>query len=290
MNEKKGNKNMARTRRIKSENSAFYHVMSRITGKRHLLKNPMVKEAMVRILEKVAAFSGVNVGGYAIMDNHFHLVIQVPKSPESLSEDEIFKRIARLKGSRYAKAFRNQINCLRAQGLNDYANLKIDSFRKRMQDLSQFVKTFKEYFNVWYKSRYKYTGSLWAERFKSTIIEEGRYLSICREYIERNPVRAGLAKTPSDYAWCTEGAAKRGNTFAKNCREFISRYVLGLTEEERQKLNKRIIQISLGKIFGSREYVCTNVESHLSEIRGSFARIKDVVGLAFSSHGHKHAA
>lgn len=37
-------------------------------------------------------------------------------------------------------------------------------------------------------------------RFKSTLIEGGRYLEICRRYVYLNPVRAGIVKHAADYA------------------------------------------------------------------------------------------
>ena len=70
---------MARTRRIKfKDRDAFHHVTSRIAGRRMLLADPRVKREMLDVLERAAEFSGVKVGAFAIMDNHFHVVLQVP--------------------------------------------------------------------------------------------------------------------------------------------------------------------------------------------------------------------
>lgn len=77
---------MARTRRVKSENDAFYHVMSRIAGKRFLLKDPRIKRIMVDSLRISAEFSGVKIGSYVIMDDHFHLTVEVPTIETALVE------------------------------------------------------------------------------------------------------------------------------------------------------------------------------------------------------------
>ena len=70
---------MARTRRIKfTDRDAFHHVTSRIAGRRMLLADPEVKREMLDALERAAEFSGVKIGAFAIMDNHFHIVLQVP--------------------------------------------------------------------------------------------------------------------------------------------------------------------------------------------------------------------
>ena len=45
------------------------------------------------------------------------------------------------------------------------------------------------------------TGTLWEGRFKSCLVETDRYLFQLYKYIELNPVRAGLAKSPEAYKW-----------------------------------------------------------------------------------------
>ena len=70
---------MARTRRIKfTDRDALHHVTSRVSGRQMLLAGAGVKGDMLDALERAAEFSGVNVGAFAIMDNHFHIVVQVP--------------------------------------------------------------------------------------------------------------------------------------------------------------------------------------------------------------------
>ncbi len=43
---------------------------------------------------------------------------------------------------------------------------------------------------------------LWADRFKSLLIEGGEALAAVAAYIELNPVRAGLCADPKDYRYC----------------------------------------------------------------------------------------
>ncbi len=53
----------------------------------------------------------------------------------------------------------------------------------------------------YFNKRYQRTGGLWQGRFYSCIIASNYYLMCCYRYIELNPVRAGLVKTPNDYKW-----------------------------------------------------------------------------------------
>jgi hypothetical protein len=61
-----------------------------------------------------------------------------------------------------------------------------------MYDLSVFIKELKGRFAQWYNQRHDRYGVLWAERFKSVLLEGGQALAAVAAYIELNPVRAGL--------------------------------------------------------------------------------------------------
>ena len=48
---------------------------------------------------------------------------------------------------------------------------------------------------------YQRTGSLWEGRYKSTIVDNDRYLLTLYRYIELNPVRAAMVEHSGDYPW-----------------------------------------------------------------------------------------
>ena len=51
----------------------------------------------------------------------------------------------------------------------------------------------------------KRSGSLWEDRFKSSIVSTTNYLPACCRYIELNPLRAGMVTDPMDYKWSSYG-------------------------------------------------------------------------------------
>ena len=57
-----------------------------------------------------------------------------------------------------------------------------------------------------FNHRHERTGTLWEGRYKSCLVDCGRYLLACDRYIELNPVRAGLAQRPGDYRWSSHRA------------------------------------------------------------------------------------
>jgi len=80
----------------------------------------------------------------------------------------------------------------------------------------------------------RYDGHLWQGRYKSIIINEDEYLMTCGQYIELNPVKAGMVKKPEEYKWSSY------NTYACGANDDLTDYNpiykgWGRTEQERQK-------------------------------------------------------
>ena len=184
---------MARTSRVKKNTAgtAYYHIMSRTNDKRFLFEKGRIKSSLVDALKRSAAFSGIELKAYAGMDNHFHVVCKVVRTDEPIPESELLRRVAILKGEKAADDLAEHWQELRSMGLSAMVDTAQDRLRGRMNDISEFIKTFKEVFNIRFKREREYTGSIWSGRFKSTLIEEGRYLAVCCRYVYFNPVRAG---------------------------------------------------------------------------------------------------
>ena len=63
-----------------------------------------------------------------------------------------------------------------------------------------------------FNDAYDRTGALWEGRYKATIVGPFDYLMACHQYIELNPVRAGLCEDPRDYRWSSFRANALGET------------------------------------------------------------------------------
>ena len=74
---------MARKNRV-SVYDGIYHITSRIANRAMLLAEDEVKDRIMEWISSVAAFSGVEVWAFCIMDNHLHLFVHVPPVPERL--------------------------------------------------------------------------------------------------------------------------------------------------------------------------------------------------------------
>ena len=81
---------------------------------------------------------------------------------------------------------------------------------------AEFMKTVKQRFSVWYNRNHGRYGTLWADRFKSVVVEgEGNPLQTMAAYIDLNPVRAGIVDDPKNYRFCGYAEAVAGEGRAK---------------------------------------------------------------------------
>jgi hypothetical protein len=217
--------------RVKAEGQSFYHCVSRVVDRRFIFETTghgsPEAERFVLLMRLLEAFSGVRVLDYVLMSNHFHLLCEVPQARE-LSEAELLDRIQAGYGAARRQALEQELARLRQEpdGAEQIQRL-LQPYRRRMFDLSIFIKELKGRFAQWYNRRHGRYGVLWADRFKSVLLEGGEAVAAVAAYIELNPVRAGLCADPKDYRYCgyAEALAK-GSSLA---REGI-RIVLGQSE------------------------------------------------------------
>jgi putative transposase len=217
--------------RVKAEGQGFYHCVSRVVDARFIFQTTghgsPEAERFVLLMRRLEAFTGLRVLTYTLMSNHFHLLCEVPQA-RALSEAELLDRIQAGYGRARRQALDQELARLRLEpaGAQQIQRL-LQPYRNRLFDLSIFIKELKGRFAQWYNRRHGRYGVLWADRFKSVLIEGGEALAAVAAYIELNPVRAGLCADPKDYRYCgyAEALAK-GSSLA---RQGI-RTVLGLSD------------------------------------------------------------
>jgi putative transposase len=202
--------------------SYCYHVMSRTCGG-EIFWDDVEKEALRRVIWRMAEFTGVKVVASCVMGNHFHLLAEVPHRETWLQrfegpqgEARLLEHLRILYSRTYVGLLRDEIADLRKRGLEVLVQQKLEAIKKRFCDLSLFVKEVKERFSRWFNKRRGRRGTLWMDRFKSVLVEgKGEALRTMAAYIDLNPVRAGLVKDPKDYRWCGYAEALGGSRRAQ---------------------------------------------------------------------------
>jgi REP element-mobilizing transposase RayT len=201
-----------RQHRIKARETdadGIYHCISRTVDGQQILNND-AKEMLRKNLHQVAEFSGVQVITYAMMSNHFHVLVRVLKQ-EPVPDAELLRRYKVLypKPTKWATAQINILETMLKTGGKDASELR-ERLLKRMNNISEFMKTFKHRFSVWFNKSHNRFGPVWSERFTSTLVQSNHRfgLQMMAAYIDLNPVRAGLVKDPKDYRFCGYGEAE----------------------------------------------------------------------------------
>ena len=276
---------MARVNRIKAEGVAYYHVISRVANQAFLLKGAEIKDTVVNMLHRSAEFSGVDVLSYVVMDNHFHLCIRVPEKT-IVPENEVLRRIGILYGEDRKEDFRNSLEELRKDGNEEAVNELIGKYRVRMGDLSEFMKTFKQRVTQWFNANNGHEGTLWSGRFKSVLMEEGKYVSNVVDYIHNNPVRAGIAKCIRDYRWSAAGAAARGDSRALKGLSLVGAWGGGDVFMGRER------RLGNGIVIGSKGFVKRMSHEFSHCFKSPIPKVRSIVAgklEIFMTHGQKSA-
>lgn len=192
-----------RKQQVFIEETPYYHCMSRcvrraflcgrdINGKSYEHRRGFI-ENRVRLLSSI--FS-IDICSYAVMSNHYHLVVKIGTTDE-WSVDKVIKHWLILhKGPLLVQRYQQ------GQSL-DRAELKTvmeiaELWRTRLQSLSWFFKCLNEPIARQANQEDKCTGHFWESRFISQpLLTEEAVLS-CMAYVDLNPIRAKMAKTPEE--------------------------------------------------------------------------------------------
>ncbi|MFO7816204.1 MAG: transposase [Thermodesulfobacteriota bacterium] len=171
---------------IRSDCPTVYHVMSRTALPGLPIKNPD-KNYLLELIKRFSKLYFVEVLGFAIMGNHFHLVARMHPLDE-ISDEEVVQR--------WHDYYGDEARLLGEQ---------VAEVKKRLCSLAAYVKDIKQNFTRYYNKKHKRQGFFWGGRFKSMIVQDGHTLVNLLAYVDLNPIRAGIVKSPEDYRWSSLG-------------------------------------------------------------------------------------
>ena len=195
---------------------AYYHCVSRAV-ERSLVFDDVAKNQFVEFMRLYEKLCHLRVVTYCVMPNHMHLLVEVPARPKSgPSEKALLEHITECHGEKYARSVQENLRRLRSTGQRKEATELLDRWKERLWDISSFMKTFKQRFTQWYNKTQNRRGTLWEERYRSTLVEGGGIaLAMVGAYIDLNPMRAKLVRDVKRYSWCGYGAAMAGDKLAQ---------------------------------------------------------------------------
>jgi putative transposase len=187
---------------------AYYHVVSRVVDRSFRLTD-VEKEVFRGLMRRVAEFCGVRVLTYAVLDNHFHLLVEVPASPGEPEDEELRRRGRLLYGDEHKGQPLSFFRIDRALAAGGEIRERMRALLiGRMGSLPMFVKILKQRFSILHNRKRDRLGTLWEERFRSVLVEDSASaLMAVAAYIDLNAVRAGIVKDPKDYRFSGYGEA-----------------------------------------------------------------------------------
>ncbi len=180
---------MARLPRLKpTGRQQTYHLYNRVAGEPNCfpLQQPGAQEMFLKILLFYADIYFCVLAAFAVMGNHYHALVQFLA----------FRILTRIELRRIAEAL------YKDRWFKPYLFWTAADWRRfnrRLFDVSEFMRNVESDYARWHNRTFGRKGQLWADRFKSNLLESPRAIQAVALYIELNPVRARMVARPEQY-------------------------------------------------------------------------------------------
>jgi REP element-mobilizing transposase RayT len=214
----------ARKKQVSVVATPSYHVVSRCVRRTFLFgcfENKDFshrRQLIVERLSELAKVFCITISAFAIMSNHYHLVVRIQRQQAiDLDVYDVIRRwnaLFRLPG--LVERFSNDTPISAAE--TAAVNKIIETWRSRLYDLSWFMRCLNEHIARIANAEDQCTGRFWEGRFKSqALLDETAELQ-AMAYVDLNPIRADMAASPeeSDYTSIQLRMSKDNNSPMKN--------------------------------------------------------------------------
>jgi len=200
---------IARSRQISLQDTPYYHVVSRCVRRAFLCGEDAHsgqsyehrRQWVVDKLGQLSRLFAISVCAYAVMSNHYHLVLKVEQdTASSWSEREVAERwVALFQWPLMVRRWYQGESLIEPELM--VVQQLIEEWRERLHSISWFVRLLNETLARQANREDGCKGHFWEGRFKSQALLTESALLACMAYVDLNPIRAGLADRPeqSDY-------------------------------------------------------------------------------------------
>ena len=194
----------ARREQIALADTPYYHCIARCVRRAFLCGIDHHSGAdfshrrawVVERLDALASVFAIDVCAYAVMSNHYHVVLKVDETrAQRWSVAEVIVRWSRLfVAPDMVQRLRDGV-CLDPFE-RERALALVALWRERLTDISWFMRMLNEHIARRANVEDCCTGRFWEGRFRSQALLDEQALLTCMAYVDLNPIRAGIAATP----------------------------------------------------------------------------------------------
>ena len=155
------------------------------------------KHWVIDRLAHLAQIFAIEICAYAVMSNHYHLVVFVDRvKAKRWTREEVIERWSRLHQQPPLIRRYQEPEVLASE--REAAERIIATWRERLFDISWFMRHLNEHLARLANAEDQCTGRFWEGRFKSQALLDEAGLLTAMAYVDLNPIRAGIVKTPEE--------------------------------------------------------------------------------------------
>jgi REP element-mobilizing transposase RayT len=193
----------ARKNLIDLASTSYYHLIARCVRRAYLCGDDKYtgknfdhrREWLVERIKFLSIIFAIEIAAYAIMSNHYHLVVNVNKQQAlDWTDEEVIERWYQLYNS-HAMVDRYVNGEQLGEGDLALFSEIIAKWRERLYDISWFMKNLNEYIARESNKEDNCTGKYWEGRYKSQALLDETAVLRCMAYVDLNPIRANIADT-----------------------------------------------------------------------------------------------
>jgi REP element-mobilizing transposase RayT len=195
----------ARKNLVSLQDTPYYHCIGRCVRRAWLWGTDPYsgrdyshrKQWVIERLDQLCGIFAIEICAYAVMSNHYHLVLHVDADrARDWSKHQVVERWTRLfRAPNLVKRWESG-EALEAE--SRAAESIIEGWRVRLHDVSWFMRCLNEHLARRANIEDECTGRFWEGRFKSQALLDEAGLLTAMAYVDLNPIRAGIAKTPEE--------------------------------------------------------------------------------------------
>ncbi len=189
---------------ISLADTPYYHITSRCVRRAFLCgvdhysgrNYEHRRQWIVDRIRLLSSLFAIDVCAYAVMSNHYHLVLKLcPEQLEDLNDEQIMERwCALFKGPLLVQRYRSG-EPLSAPEKSTVLDI-VQVWRGKLSSISWFMRCLNQTIARQANLEDECTGKFWECRFTSQALKTEEALLSCMAYVDLNPIRAEMAESP----------------------------------------------------------------------------------------------